>query len=69
MEYLKDHPQIAIISAITSAIAPYIEGISKIAQFIAVVGGALIVVVTLYLKIQEVKELRRKRRLKNRKDE
>lgn len=64
MEYLKDHPQIAIISAIASAITPYIEGISKIAQFVAVVGGALIVVVTLYLKIQEVKELKRKRNKK-----
>lgn len=61
MDYLKDHPQIAILSAITSAIAPYVDGIGKVAQFVAVVGGAGVVIITLYLKIQEVKELRRKR--------
>jgi hypothetical protein len=63
MDYLKDHPQIAILSAVTSAVVPYIDAIGKVAQFVAVVGGAIIVILTTYLKIQEVREL--KKRLKD----
>jgi hypothetical protein len=58
---ISKHPEIGIIGAIIAWIAPYIDVLTQIGQFVAVWVGVVAAAATAYVKIKEAINLRNKK--------
>jgi membrane glycosyltransferase len=63
-EEMSKHPEGGLIATIMAFIAPYLDFLTSLGQFIAVVFGCIVGGATAYIKLNEALKLRRRKKNK-----